>query len=185
MIDRRDFTLSIGATMLLSGCVGTRTGTLPDPEASGTDPVARLRVLERAAGGRLGAFVLDTGSGRSFGWRADERFCHCSTFKMSLAAMVLRAGDAGHLDLNEAIVFSRADLVAYAPVVERNLAKGRLPILTLAEAAQVTSDNAAANLLLRRLGGPEAMTRFWQEIGDGTSRLDDYEPALNVIPPGT
>lgn len=29
------------------------------------------------------------------------------------------------------------------------------------------------------------MTRFWREIGDGKSRLDGYEPAINVIPPGT
>ena len=141
--------------------------------------------MERAAGGRLGAFVLDTGSGKSFGWRAEERFCHCSTFKVSLAAMALREGDAGRLDLAEPLAFSRADIVAYSPVVEQNLAKGSLPILALAEAVQITSDNAAANVLMRRLGGPDAVTRFWRQIGDNKSRLDGYEPAINVIPPGT
>lgn len=55
----------------------------------------------------------------------------------------------------------------------------------LAHAAQVTSDNAAANLLLRRLGGPQAVTRFWREIGDEVSRIDAYEPDVNRIPPGT
>ena len=29
------------------------------------------------------------------------------------------------------------------------------------------------------------MTRFWRAIGDGVSRLDAFEPDLNVIPPGT
>lgn len=119
------------------------------------------------------------------GWRADELFCHCSTFKLSLAAMVLRESDAGRLDLTEGLPFSRADLIPHAPIVEQNLARGSLPIATLAEAAQVTSDNVAANLLLRWLGGPEAVTRFWRAIGDDVSRLDDYEPELNVIPPGT
>ncbi|MCW2410933.1 MULTISPECIES: class A beta-lactamase [unclassified Sphingobium] len=177
MIDRRDFALAMGASVLLAGCADKREGM--------NDPVARLQAMERAIGGRLGALVLDTGSGRSFGWRTDERFCHCSTFKLSLAAMTLRESDAGRLDLAEELSFSQADLVAYAPVVEENLARGRLPILTLAQAIQITSDNAAANILMRRLGGPDALTRFWREIGDSTSRLDGYEPEINVIPPGT
>lgn len=177
MIDRREFVLSVAASMLAV-----------DPsiaQVTHTDPVARLRALERSVGGRLGAFVLDTGSGRSFGWRADELFCHCSTFKLSLAALALRETDAGRLDPAEQLAFGRADLVDYSPVVEANLAKGRLSVLTLAEAVQVTSDNAAANVLMRRLGGPAALTRFWRAIGDETSRLDGYEPAINVIPPGT
>ncbi|UZW54979.1 class A beta-lactamase [Sphingobium sp. JS3065] len=176
MIDRRDFLSGIGV-MLLSGCAGGRATTF--------DPIARLRAIEQAAGGRLGAFFLDTGSGQSFGWRADERFCHCSTFKLSLAAMALRESDAGRLDLKQMLPFGQSDIVAYSPVVERNLADGVLPILTLAEAVQVTSDNAAANVLMRRLGGPQALTRFWRGIGDDESRLDGYEPDINVIPPGT
>lgn len=178
MMDRRAFSLSLS---LSAGLLGAGACAL---QAKG-EPTERLRALERHAGQRLGAFVLDTGTGRSLGWRADERFCHCSTFKLSLAAMALREAAAGRLDLAEPLAFSRADIVAYSPVVEDNLDKGALPILTLAEAVQVTSDNAAANVLMRRLGGPEALTRFWRDIGDATSRIDGYEPDINVIPPGT
>ncbi|GBQ96126.1 class A beta-lactamase [Gluconobacter cerinus] len=177
MIERRDFAFGFGASVILSKCAVAR--------ASQIDPIERLQAIERASGGRLGVFVLDTGSGQSVGWRADERFCHCSTFKLSLAAMALRESDANRLDLAETLTFSRADIVGYSPVVERNLAKGRLPIITLVEAVQVTSDNAAANVLMRRLGGPSAMIRFRREIGDNKSRLDGYEPAINVIAPDT
>jgi beta-lactamase class A len=177
MIDRRNFALGISAGLFLPSWAGARRSRF--------DPIARLAAIERSTGGRLGAFVLDTGSERSFGWRADERFCHCSTFKLSLAAMALRESDAGRLDLSEPLAFNQADIVAFSPVVEKNLAKGSLPILALAEAVQVTSDNAAANILMRRLGGPDALTRFWREIGDHSSRLDGYEPNINVIPPGT
>jgi len=177
MMNRRDVMLAIGASLVLADRVDAGTHM--------RNPTARLRAIERASGGRLGAFVFDTGSGRSFGWRADERFCHCSTFKLSLAAMALREADAGRLDPMETLPFSRADIVAYSPVVEENLDKGTLPILALAEAVQVTSDNAAANVLMRRLGGPDAVTQFWRDIGDAVSRLDGYEPAINVIPPGT
>lgn len=177
MMNRRDFTLTLGASLFGPGTSHARASTV--------DPVARLRRIEKVAGGRLGAFVLDTGSRKSFGWRMDERFCHCSTFKLSLAAMVLRESDAGRLDLAETLPVSRADIVAYSPVVEENLASGRLSLLTLARAVQITSDNAAANVLLRRFGGPDAVTRFWREIGDHTSRLDGCEPSINVIPPST
>lgn len=177
MIGRRDFALGIGASLLLGGRA--------DARRTRCDPSARLRAVERARGGRLGAFVLDTGSGRSFGWREHERFCHCSTFKLSLAALTLREADAGRLDLAEMLPFNQTDVIAHSPVVAKDFARGRLPIQTLAEAVQVKSDNAAANLLMRRLGGPGAVTRFWREIGDTKSRLDDYEPTVNVIPAGT
>ncbi|WP_260925091.1 class A beta-lactamase [Novosphingobium sp. 9] len=176
MIDRRNFTLGAGA-MVLSACVGAR--------APKEDPALRLRALEKAAGGRLGAFVYDTGSGRSFGWRVDERFCHCSTFKLSLAALALRESDARRLDLAENLSFGRADILGYSPVVEAHLAQGHLTIRALAEAVQTVSDNAAANVLMHRLGGPQAVTAFWRQIGDGVSRIDSYEPGVNVIPAGT
>ena len=176
-LDRRGFALAVGATLLLPACVGTRP--------SRSSPTSQIQAIEQTAGGRLGAFVIDTGSGRSFGWRADELFCHCSTFKLSLAAMALRESDAGRIDLAEPLAYSQADIVAHSPVVLAHLTKGRLPIRVLAEAVQVTSDNTAANLLMRRFGGPEALTRFWREAGDRVSRLDGYEPDINVIPPGT
>ena len=38
--------------------------------------------------------------------------------------------------------------------------------------------------MLRRLGGPEALTAFWREMGDEVSRLDRYEIELNNVPAG-
>lgn len=129
--------------------------------------------------------MLDTVTGESFGWRAGERFCHCSTYKMSLAALVLRQCDAGLLGRNEYLRIEQTDLVGHSPITRQNLGSGRLSVLALARAAQVESDNGAANILLRRLGGPPGVTRFWRDIGDRVSRLDADEPGVNAIPPGT
>ncbi|MDH5829246.1 class A beta-lactamase [Luteimonas sp. M1R5S18] len=178
MIGRRSFML--GTIAALCAPAFTRAGA-----ATQTDPVAQLQALERMAGGRLGAFVLDTGTGKGIGLRSDERFCHCSTFKLSLAALALHEADAGRIDLDEPLAFARADLMFHSPVLEANLDQGALPVVALAEAIQVTSDNGAANVLMRRLGGPEALTRFWRGLGDPVSRIDGYEPEINVIPPGT
>ncbi len=144
---------------------------------------AALAALETRTGGRLGVGLLDTGSGRIAGHRLDERFAMCSTFKLPLAAVVLREADQGRLRLDDAVTITKADLVAYAPVVEPKVGQ-TMTLAALAEAAQTTSDNAAANLLLARLGGPAAFTAALRALGDTVTRLDRTEPALNLVKPG-
>jgi beta-lactamase class A len=46
------------------------------------------------------------------------------------------------------------------------------------------SDNTAANVLLRFIGGSAALTRNLRTIGDHTTRLDRMEPSLNSNLPG-
>jgi beta-lactamase class A len=54
----------------------------------------------------------------------------------------------------------------------------------MCKAAVELSDNACANLLLARFGGPPALTAYWRSLGDTVSRLDHNEPELNRTPPG-
>ncbi|MFN6980909.1 MAG: serine hydrolase [Brevundimonas sp.] len=75
-------------------------------------------------------------------------------------------------------------LLFVSPITTANLEKG-LSVQELARATLATSDNTAANVLMRRFGGPSQLTAFWRSIGDESSRLDRYEPELNVTPPGT
>lgn len=140
----------------------------------------QLAALESGSGGRLGVSILDTHRGKSIGHRANERFTMCSTFKMPLAAAILARADAGLVSLDEMLPYAEADLAGHAPVAKANLAKGAMSVGQCAEAAQVESDNTAANLLLRRIGGPEALTAFFRSIGDRVTRLDRYEPELNA-----
>lgn len=173
---RRSFTLGGSALLLSAGTACARMAK--------RDWQAELAAIEHKAGGRLGVFVLNTRTGQGIGWRQHERFTQCSTFKLSLAALILRESDAKRLSLDEVLPFTRADLLAASPVTTANLDRGGMTIAQLAEAAQRTSDNAAANLLLRRLGGPQRLTEFWRELGDPVARLDNYEPALNRVAPG-
>jgi len=143
-----------------------------------------LADLERKSGGRLGVCILDTATGRSLGHRMDERFAMCSTFKLPLAAAIMREADSGKLSLDTVVPVTKADLVPHAPVVEANLAKGGMTIRALAEAAQKQSDNAAANLLLKQIGGPAGFTQFFRDLGDQVTRADRYEPEMNRWTPG-
>jgi beta-lactamase class A len=143
-----------------------------------------LDEIERRIGGRLGVFALDTGSGRELSHRADERFAMCSTFKWVLAAEVLALVDGGELSLDERLSYGPEDLLEYAPATSQSVAQGFMTVDALAAAAVVVSDNTAANLLLAKLGGPSAFTRFVRSAGDSVTRLDRVEPALNENVPG-
>jgi beta-lactamase class A len=103
----------------------------------------------------------------------------CSTFKWMLAAAILKEVDANRLALDRRIPYGAADVLSYSPVTEAQLAHGGMSVAVLAEAIVEVSDNAAANLLLKQIGGPEGLTRFLRGIGDDVTRLDRTEPALN------
>lgn len=148
----------------------------------------RLRQLEKASGGRLGVFCLDTKTGVSYGWRTNERFPMCSTFKLLAVAAVLARVDQGRADqvterLDHVVHFSERQLVAYSPITSRHVSTG-MTVGALCAAAMVVSDNTAANLLLEGLGGPKAVTAFARSLGDGMTRLDRNEPDVNECLPG-
>ncbi len=167
MIDRRAI-LAGGAALL---CGAARP---VDPW-----PFAQIR-SSLGPGARLGVAALDTVSGRTKRLDADSRYAMCSTFKLPLAAFLLHQVERGRATLDEEIAFSAADLVPYAPVIEANLARGRLSVAQLCAAIVEVSDNVAANLLLRRIGGPRGLTAFIRRQGDRVTRLDRFEPELNT-----
>lgn len=145
----------------------------PRPRAAAAAPGQRLAAIERASGGRLGVALLDARGRILFANRADERFAMCSTFKLPLAAMFADGSD------RTALPITRADLMGNSPYSEQMVASGELSVEGAAEHAVTESDNAAANLLLRRLGGPAVYTRRLRTWGDAVTRLDRYEPVLN------
>ena len=152
--------------------------------ALAAEPPTALADYERQTKGRIGVFAQNLATGALLTWRADERFVMCSTFKASLAALVLSRVDRGKDSLDAPIRYTAADLQDYAPVAKANLAKGALPVGEMCKAAVELSDNSCANLLLARVGGPAALTAFWRATGDRISRLDHDEPVLNRTPPG-
>lgn len=172
-INRRHALLLAGAGLLGA----TRLAQAQDP----TTAARALARLEQKVGGRLGVALLDTANGHIVGHRLDERFGMCSTFKLPLAAAILREVDRGRLRGDQWVPFGKADMIAHAPVTEQHLAQGGMTVLALAEAAQTTSDNVAANCLLKLLGGPSAFTAILRAAGDPTTRLDRFEPQMNRV----
>jgi len=146
--------------------------------------VADLRAIEKRTGGRLGVAALDTATGARIVHRGTERFAMCSTFKFLAVAAVLRKCDVTKLALNRFVKYGAADLLAYAPVTKAHIAEGGMTLDALCAAAIEYSDNTAANLILRELGGPSGVTAFARALGDPVTRLDRTEPTLNTAIPG-
>ncbi|AQQ34376.1 PEN-B family class A beta-lactamase [Burkholderia cenocepacia] len=170
-----------------------RQGAAPDEAtraaAAAADAIApaaaatTLADLERDAGGRLGVCAIDTASGRVIEHRAGERFPFCSTFKAMLSAAVLAQSVERPGLLQQRVTYTKADLVNYSPVSEKHVGAG-MTVAALCEAAIQYSDNSAANLLMKLIGGPSAVTAYARSIGDDAFRLDRWETELNTALPG-
>jgi beta-lactamase class A len=154
-------------------------------QANGDDLEVYLSTVEHESGGRVGVAALDLQTGARFQYRADERFAMCSTFKLLLASAILSRVDTGLEDLDREISITRDDLVPWAPVIEEEL-RTRTESMTIRElcvAIMALSDNSAANILLREIGGPRALNRHVRSLGDTLTRLDHIEPHLNTDVP--
>jgi len=155
--------LAAACLILFAGPADARS-VLPNPLAS----------IERQAGGRLGVALIDSRGRTLMSHRADERFAMCSTFKLLLGAMHAQTDGA-----RQPMRLVRADLLSNSPYSESVVDSGEMRVGFAAEHIITQSDNTAANLLLRRMGGPEAFTRRLRQLGDTVTRLDRYELALN------
>ncbi len=162
-ITRRAFV--IGSAAVAAGCAHNRARDA-------------FVALENRLGGRIGFSALDTNSGRSIGWRADERFAMCSTFKTALAAAVLARIDRRELLPNHILTFDPTGLLSASRASAQH-SDGRMSVIEACESVVTVSDNTAANTLLDLIGGPTAMTEFFRSVGDQVTRLDRYEMDLN------
>jgi beta-lactamase class A len=147
------------------------------------DLAARFAAIEKEAGGRLGVAALDTGTGRRFGHREEERFPMCSTFKVLAVSAVLTQVDHGKENLDRRIRFAAGDVIDGSPISKDHIGDG-MTLAELCAAALDYSDNTAANLILSALGGPHAVTAFARSLGDPVTRLDRTEPTLNEATQG-
>lgn len=144
----------------------------------------RLRALETEFDARIGAYAIDTATGRSVGYRANQLFPMTSTFKAMACAAVLheaRTSDPGLMD--RLVRYTADDLVEWSPVTRDHVDSG-LTVAQLCHATISVSDNTAGNLVLRELGGPAGLTDYLRSLGDPRSRLDRWETELNDWHPG-
>ena len=186
-LSRRLFTAG-AASLLASAATGQNAsyGTRewqPRTYDDGLIPRFSFEVISLQVDGDLGVSVLDTETGRASGWDETSTYPLNSTFKFLLAGAVLQRVDRGQERLDRQIAVRSSDIVAWSPIAKEAVG-GNMSLRSLCEAAMTRSDNAATNLLLRSVGGPEALTATLRNMGDPVTRIDRYETEMNDVPPG-
>jgi beta-lactamase class A len=179
----RRATLAALALVALTACAAPEAAPPPSssPPAATVAPQPDFAKLEAQFGARLGVYAVDTGNGREVRHHADDRFGYASTHKaFSAGAVLQRTSLPG---LGKVLRYTRADLQENSPVTGKHVDTG-ISLRDAMDAALRYSDNTAANLLFRELGGPAGLGAALHGIGDTTTHVDRTEPGLNDLAPG-
>lgn len=127
----------------------------------------------------IGLAALHLESGETLALNADQRFPLASTYKIPMAAYALHLVEEGELALEQMITVQQSDLVISSPITQLFPHPGiRLSLLNLMEAMLIRSDNTATDVLLRTVGGGEAVTRWLATRGIRDMRVDRATAAL-------
>lgn len=133
--------------------------------------------IEEQAKGRLGVALLDLKDGKLWSHRGAETFPMQSVFKLPLAVAVLQQVKAGKFRLDQPVTVTRKDFsLFHSPLVkgfkgERN----DYPLSELIRLAAGESDNTAADLMMREIGGPQVVTKMLRDGGIEGMSVDRYE----------
>lgn len=140
---------------------------------------AKLAKLESSFDGRIGVYAINTNDGQVVAYRANERFPVQSTLKLIGVSALLKQSNSK--SLQEKIYYTKNDLTFWHPITGKYLTEG-MTLEALSEAAISYSDNPAMNLIMKKLGGPKAVTDFAQSIGNKSFNTLHYEGNLNSNP---
>jgi beta-lactamase class A len=105
-----------------------------------------------------------------------------SVFKAPLALTVLHLAESGELSLENPVRFRATDRIphAYSPLQDQYPAGDvDVPLRRLLSMAVSLSDNVAADILLRVVGGPSVVDRYLKAAGISGFHLEDNEATLH------
>lgn len=136
-------------------------------------------IAERARPGVLGVGLMNLESGESWDFNGERRFPMQSVFKAPLGAAVLAEVDAGRLKLDDPIMLSEQELSPpKSPIADAYPARRDYTVRDLLVAAVGASDNTAADVLMKKIGGPGAVTAWLVGKKVEEIRVDRYERQL-------
>lgn len=104
-----------------------------------------------------------------------------STFKFPLALAVLHQVELGKLQLDQPVRFLKSDLSAtFSPLQDEfPQADVDVPLRKLIRLTVELSDNTAADIQLRLIGGPEALQQYLDSLGLSAIHQQDSEHTLH------
>lgn len=169
-------------SLLSVGCTGnnssradsqdSQTNAPKEVVASNTNNENELRdqieQISHAAQGRVGmrATVLETGE--SVTLNGSQRFPMQSVYKFPIGMAVLAQVDQGKLNLDQRVRVETSDFVSdlqHSPIRDENPQGVELSLTELLKYMVSESDGTACDVLLKLVGGPEAVTQYLRDLG--------------------
>lgn len=175
--------LAGGAATFVSACGRGEPLTASVTPRLGMDGLntAMAEIAVRARPGRLGVGLTNLESGEVFTFAGDRRFPMQSVFKMLVGAVALAEVDAGRLHLDERFRLEEEQLSPpFSPISAAWPARRDYTARELMAAAVSGSDNTAADVLMKRIGGPGAVTAWLDAKRVLEVRVDRYERELQT-----
>jgi beta-lactamase class A len=157
------------------------TTTTNAPSTRRVEANEAFRSLEQRFDARLGVWAHDTGTATLVEYGSRQRFAFCSTVKVFSAAATLRRYSLAGLD--RVVRYGSSDVLDYSPITQQHVQSG-MTLRAVCDAAVRFSDNTAANLLYREIGGPAALQHYLRTLGDSITNCVRTEPDLNAAVPG-
>jgi len=176
-------------SVLLLAALATRAAEVSSepPEAPWT---TRLHALvEQATSdfeGELSLYVLDVESGDAYAYNADVPTYLSSAIKIAVMLEVLHQADRRKLSLKEKLEFQPEDIRDGMHRLGQARPGERLPITTLLDYMMGDSDNAAADLLIRRVGVDNVKAQLVArgiQTGPVSSLLDERRRIYSKLDP--
>jgi beta-lactamase class A len=125
-----------------------------------------------------GVFVVDLDSGDFFSLNGDQTFAAASMIKVPILVAFFQDVDAGKIRLDEVLTLQEGDLASGSGDMQFAGVGTQYSALETAINMIVISDNTATNMLIRRLGGINALNRRFQEWGLQQTVLHNLLPDL-------
>lgn len=147
----------------------------PPKTVQSTSIQKKLAALEASSKGRIGIYAINTANHAHLEYRANERFPTGCTSKVIGVATILHQSMSDSALLLQKIRYSKKDLTNWNPITEKYRSSG-MTVEQLCAASISYSDNTAMNLLVKKMGGLEQMTRFAQTLGNASFRQDNGWP---------
>jgi beta-lactamase class A len=143
-------------------------------------------LADRARPATFALGVMDLEDTATWYWNTDRGFPLQSAFTLPLAAAALAEVEAGRLAPAERLAFSALELSPPPSAINEKWPRppesyaAAIPIASLFPLALRWGDNTAADLLMKRIGGPGMVSAFVQQHGVAGLRVDRYERELQV-----
>ena len=163
--------IALSLSTLLASFTLVTASCLASPLQENIDAIVKDKQAE------IGVVIEGFDTHQRAGFNENTRFPMQSVFKFPVALAVLDQVDTGKINLDETLLLKPSDLLpnTHSPLREKYADKNAaVSIREILQETVAASDNNGCDILLRLIGGPQAVDRYVKSLG-----ISDMQIAVN------